>query len=225
MTKRLLALLLVCHPLVANAGDACEGTAPPPAEWQRIYGRAVSFRAPAGASMRQVDSDDTTLDAVTVDGQSAWIESGMAHLVGASIDVLEGDTPTIAAHDSGADAKHLVATWMLDAAAWHFVAVLTVQYRTSEEKAKACALVRSARPLARIDDLKLVRVVMEGNRRCAVLRDAQTQRYACPGAYVTRDYGRLDAVTADAAEVLELVRDSPDWHWKERRSALPARHR
>ncbi|HJU40988.1 MAG TPA: pilus assembly protein PilP [Tahibacter sp.] len=221
MFARLLAAFALMLPLPSLAADTCAFGTPVPRDWTTVWTRAMVFRVPStsAAAVRRIDSFDTTIDVIDVPGVSVEIESGIAALFTRDDELTPAGRAlrTVVAPAPGRRGE-IVGTWPFDDDG-HFAARMVASFDDDAGRLTACRIVESARPLERITELRLLGVVAIGERRCAVLRGFAIERRACVGDYVTREYGQLDAVGTDSADVVEVLPNGKGG-WRERRTTL-----
>ena len=221
MPPRILVAFLLALPSSCAAAGTCAFGTPVPAGWQTVWTRAMTFRVPASTApgVRKIDSFDTTVDALDLPGVTLEIESGIAALFtsDAEREPAGRSSRAVVAPAPGRRGA-VIGTWPLDDDGG-FAVRMEARFDDEAGRVTACRIVESARPLERIAELRLLGVVTIGERRCAVLRGVGIERRACVGDYVTREYGRLDAVNADSADVLEILPNGKGG-WRERRTTL-----
>lgn len=102
----------------------------------------------------------------------------------------------------------------------HATVALRIEYAAGAAPA-ACAVVRSARLLEPVSELSAMRLARSGPKRCATLRNVESvERNVCVGDIVTRDFGKIEKITAAGVELVELHPNGRGG-WKESAIALP----
>lgn len=213
--------LLLAMATTVRAADSCPPAAALPPGWQALYTRALIVHVPPGANAQQLPSDDTQADTIRIGGMTLQVERGMPYLVAPREDVPPGNWPLRFTAAAAGRPAGLAATWNLDNAG-RDIARLHLNFRDSRERELACRIAAGARPLGRSADLRLLRIVAAGKRRCALLRDGELQRRVCAGDYVTRHYGQVERIHAGSIVIRELfMTDSGGWR-DERTTLTPS---
>ena len=125
--------------------------------------------------------------------------------------------------ESASDGSGALSIEWQDVGRTHSTVALRIEYASGAAPA-ACAVMRSARLLEPVSELSAIRSARSGPKRCATLRNVDgVERNVCVGDIVTRDFGKIEKITAAGVELVELHPNGRGG-WKESALTLPLRH-